>query len=55
MQRLIRAIVTNPICRPDVYRLVEKGYATWEGAPGVSPVAFTDKGKDKLRRWARTP
>jgi len=45
------AFLRNPFWRPDVYQLVNKGFARWEGDPGTSPVGFTEEGIARLARW----
>lgn len=42
----------NPFFKPDIYELVSKGFARWTENEG-GPVAFTDAGLERLRRWVR--
>jgi hypothetical protein len=44
----------NPFFKPDFYELVSKGFARWTQEEGKGPIAFTDKGLERLRRWVRS-
>lgn len=46
------ALNRNPFFRPDFYELVKKGFARWTENEG-GPIAFTDEGLQRLRRWVR--
>jgi hypothetical protein len=44
---------TSPMIRPDVYQLVEKGFARWVGVR--ERIEFTAKGFDVLRDFVKEP
>lgn len=49
---LVRDLSVNPFAQPDFFRLAEDGFAMWLGEPGGNtPLAFTDKGIEAMRRW----
>ena len=47
------SLAQNPFARPDVHRLVADGFAEWTEEGDSSPIRFTEKGIEALRRWVR--
>jgi hypothetical protein len=45
-------LLSNPFYRPDVWELVKRGFARWEGEPG-GPVELTMWGLVAMDRWHR--
>jgi hypothetical protein len=42
----------NPFFNPDIWELVERGFAEWVDEPGKS-VRFTSNGFDAMRKWTK--
>lgn len=40
----------NPFMRIDMYDLVDRGFAEWEGDQTIK---FTDEGLERMRKWVR--
>ena len=47
-------VASRIIYRPDVFALVNRGYASSPSGPADGYVEFTEKGFAALRRWVRT-
>jgi hypothetical protein len=46
------SLTFNPVFRPDVWGLVEKGFARWTGEPGRT-IELTEAGIAGLEKWRK--
>lgn len=46
-------IMKVPMARPNYHKLVDGGFARWEGGEDVKTLAFTTAGIKRLAKWAR--